>query len=105
MRARSVILQGCCGLLDWPIGDITPRRCLETFQNTFLEGGEAGDPLGKFLSNDQEILPAAGDSRVVACQGQNRPEALEAAQRGPGWGSRAQGERSSKLPVFLIPST
>lgn len=37
--------------------DITPNTVLESFQDTFLEDGEAGDPLGKFLFHNQETLP------------------------------------------------
>lgn len=63
-----MILQGCCGLLDWPIGDVTPA-VLESFQNTFLESGKAGDPLGKFLSNDQEILPSSWGFQSCSASG------------------------------------
>lgn len=57
--ARSVILCGCYALINWPRRDITPNPILESFQDIFLEGGEAGDPLGKFLLHDQETLPCS----------------------------------------------
>lgn len=52
----SVIHHGYCGLIHWPRRDITPNPILESFQDIFLEGGEVGDLLGKFLLHDQETL-------------------------------------------------
>lgn len=71
-EAESVVLDGCCGLVDWPRRDIIPNPVLESSQDTFLEGGKAGDPLGNFLLHD---LSAVGDSRAATCQNQTRPEA------------------------------